>query len=90
MGYWTHFLLGALVGLLFVGLRGRRTLGSLWLLAAAALLSYQTLDYCFGSEDVLSAEWAFARDVVEYLLGAAFVVAGSAVERMRPPRRPAP
>ena len=78
IGYWTHFLLGALVGLCFV--RGW-TLA--WVGGALGLITYQVLDYLYGSELILTEELALARDLGEYGLAFSFVVVGSWAERQR-------
>ena len=77
IGYWTHFLLGAGVGVCFVVWRG----GWLWRLGACLLIAYQVLDYFIGSDSYFTAELALARDLSEYALGFSFVVAGSLAER---------
>ena len=75
MGYWTHFILGAFVGSVWVG--GRIYLAALLL---GALLLYQTLDYWSGGEELVTDEFAYFRDVTEYLLGCSFVFIGSFIE----------
>ena len=76
VGYWSHFLLGALVALLYTGLWRKTSF-----LVSAVLLGYQVADYFLGRETFVSDEFGFFRDVGEYFLGYIICMAGAMVRR---------
>ena len=82
VGYWSHFFIGALLGVCFIA-RFSKLHAALWTL----FLSYQLCDYFWGTEDEFSAEGALARDVGEYVIGYAFVLIGAALERRNHQRK---
>ena len=76
IGYWTHFIIGAVLGILLVAkYRTAHALG--W----TFFLGYQIADFFYGTELIYSPEGALARDVGEYAIGYAFVLIGAALER---------
>ena len=76
IGYWSHFFIGALLGVCFVARFGKAH-AALWTL----FVGYQLSDYVWGTEDEFTAEGALARDVGEYVIGYACVLLGAALER---------
>lgn len=80
VGYWTHFLQGAVVCFLFFSDYSR----VLSIFLGLLLLTYQTVDFVMSEDEVeVTKSFAYFRDVTEYLLGGSFVLLGVYAERRR-------
>lgn len=80
VGYWTHFLQGALVSYLFCSDCSR----TLSIILALLLLTYQTVDFVVSEQEVeVTKSFAYFRDVSEYVIGGSFVLLGVYAERRR-------
>jgi hypothetical protein len=75
VGYWTHFILGGAAGLLAVS---PQKYARLWhTVFISALVVYQVLDYFYGTELMMTPEYALCRDLMEYFIGYALVRLGA-------------
>lgn len=75
VGYWTHFILGGAAGLLAVSPQRH---ARLWhTIFVGTLVVYQVLDYFYGTELMMTPEFALCRDLMEYFIGYALVRLGA-------------